>query len=124
VPTQNYAATELREQLERGPSPDEDFFRLNVTGNGRTNWVNITPEQLAGIVALLEGTATAYVITTYRGNGARLFATRESLLAAHAEWLEEDAAHRETFELALDAADAGDAGDIGDGDTITRQAIA
>lgn len=54
MPTTNYAANELREQLARGPHAGEDFFRLNVSGNGRSNWVNITPEQLAGIVAVLE----------------------------------------------------------------------
>lgn len=54
MPVQTYASTEIREQLARGPQPDEDFYRLNVSGNGRTNWVNVTPEQLERIAAVLE----------------------------------------------------------------------
>jgi hypothetical protein len=51
--TDSYAADQLRRILDAGPSPGEGFFRLQVTGNGASNWVNITPEQLAGLVELL-----------------------------------------------------------------------
>jgi hypothetical protein len=52
-PTQSYAARELQRQLDRGPYPGEDFFRLKVTGDGGTPHVNVTPDQLAAIVAVL-----------------------------------------------------------------------
>lgn len=49
----SYHGRELQKQLDRGPYAGEDFFRLQVTGNGTSRWINITAEQLAGIVALL-----------------------------------------------------------------------
>lgn len=48
-----YAATEIQGLLKRGPHAGEDFFRMKVTGNGETRWVNITPAQLASIGAVL-----------------------------------------------------------------------
>lgn len=51
----SYAALELREQLERGSYEGEDFFRLKVTGNGETKWVNVTAEQLAKIAEVVNG---------------------------------------------------------------------
>jgi hypothetical protein len=52
--TDSYATDQLRRVLGAGPYPGEDFFRLKVTGNGASNWVNVTPEQLAGLVELLD----------------------------------------------------------------------
>ncbi len=52
-----YAASEIQRQFERGPYPGEDFFRLKVTGKGESRWVDVAPEQLADIVALLDTTA-------------------------------------------------------------------
>ena len=51
-----YAASEMRRQLERGPYEGEDFYRMQVTGEGKTKWVNITPAQLAAIAELLTPT--------------------------------------------------------------------
>lgn len=48
-----YAADEIRRLLANGTQPDEDFYRLKVTGYGATNWVNVTPAQLASIATLL-----------------------------------------------------------------------
>jgi hypothetical protein len=48
-----YAASQLQALLENGPYEGENFYRLKVTGNGATTWVNISPEQLAAIVAIL-----------------------------------------------------------------------
>lgn len=48
-----YRFTELRNQLNRGTYEGEDFFRLQVTGNGKTRWINITGRQLAAIALLL-----------------------------------------------------------------------
>ena len=39
-----YAADQLRQILIAGPSEGEDFFRLQVSGNGSSNHVNITPD--------------------------------------------------------------------------------
>lgn len=50
----NYAANEMVRQLERGPLPGEDFFRVKVTGNGETRWVNITPAQLRSFAMILD----------------------------------------------------------------------
>lgn len=49
-----YAASELRRQAQRGSYEGEDFFRLQVTGNGKTKWLNITQEQLAAIATLVD----------------------------------------------------------------------
>lgn len=45
----------LRELLERGPYPGEDFFRMQVTGNGSTYWTNVSPAELARVVLVVEG---------------------------------------------------------------------
>ena len=49
-----YTRTELREQLARGPFEGEDFFRLQVSGNGQTKHLNISPAELAAIVEAVE----------------------------------------------------------------------
>lgn len=49
-------ATRLRELLEAGPFPGEDFYRLKVTGNGETHWMNVSPDQLAAIARVLSTT--------------------------------------------------------------------
>ena len=48
-----YAASEVVRQLDRGPYPGEDFYRLRVSGNGETKAVNITPAQLVAIAHVL-----------------------------------------------------------------------
>lgn len=50
----SYAATEVRNLTKRGPYPGEDFYRMKLTGNGETRWVNVTPEQVDAIAALLD----------------------------------------------------------------------
>jgi hypothetical protein len=52
-PVLTYAQQELTVQLERGPYPGEDFYRLKVTGNGESKHVNISSAQLAAIIAVL-----------------------------------------------------------------------
>lgn len=49
-----YAADQLRQILIAGPSEGEDFFRLQVSGNGSSNHVNITPDQLKLIARILD----------------------------------------------------------------------
>lgn len=53
-----YAAMELLRQHNRGPNPEEGFYRLKVTGNGETKWVNISPDELAQIVTVLDPSLT------------------------------------------------------------------
>jgi hypothetical protein len=37
-----------------GPPPaDEGFYRVKITGNGETNWLNISPAELAAFRAVL-----------------------------------------------------------------------
>ena len=50
----NYAATEMLEQFKRGPYEGEDFFRMQVSGNGKTRWVNISPAALVRIATILD----------------------------------------------------------------------
>lgn len=50
-----HAAREIELQLEAGPHPDEDFFRLRVSGAEQSKHVNVTPAELAGIRLLLAG---------------------------------------------------------------------
>jgi hypothetical protein len=50
----NYEAQEMVKQLKRGPYSGEDFFRLQVSGNGQTRHINITPEQLRSLAMLLD----------------------------------------------------------------------
>lgn len=45
-----YERQMLREQLERGPDPGEDFFRLKVTGRGETKWLNVSPAILTALI--------------------------------------------------------------------------
>jgi hypothetical protein len=49
-----YARTMLREQLDRGPDPGEDFFRLKVTGKSETKWLNVSPAELANIIDAID----------------------------------------------------------------------
>jgi hypothetical protein len=42
--------------LERGPAPGEDFYRVRVSGADHSLWCNVTPEQLAAMLAALEAT--------------------------------------------------------------------
>lgn len=53
-----YAAEEVWRQIARGPHPDEDFYRLHVSGNGETKTLNVSREKLVQIAAILDrGTA-------------------------------------------------------------------
>lgn len=54
-PNAEYRARELRRVLERGPFPGEDFFRLKVTGNRESRWINVTAEQLDAIADIVGG---------------------------------------------------------------------
>lgn len=49
-----YASDQLQILLNNGPNPGERFYRLKVTGNGETNWVNITTAQLIDLINLLQ----------------------------------------------------------------------
>ena len=49
----DYATSQIRSLMERGPSPGEDFYRLKVTGMGETNWVNVTHDELLIIAHIL-----------------------------------------------------------------------
>ena len=49
----DYRFTELYNQLKRGPHPDEDFFRLQIQGEGKTNWINISTMQLCQIALIV-----------------------------------------------------------------------
>lgn len=50
-----YAKDELTRQLERGPYAGEDFFRLQVTGDGATKHLNISRAELAAIRDAVSG---------------------------------------------------------------------
>lgn len=66
----SYPASEIRALLARGSVEGEDFYRLKVTGNGETKWVNVSPEQLATIAAILDEDDLALVtnaLTCYSG---------------------------------------------------------
>lgn len=54
-PHDDYAASEVRSLLKRGPHSGEDFFRMKLTGDGETRWVNVTPAQLQKIHDALGG---------------------------------------------------------------------
>jgi hypothetical protein len=51
----SYASDQIRAQLERGPAEGENFYRLQVTGNGATKHINVSPEVLHHIAAFFEG---------------------------------------------------------------------
>lgn len=48
-----YAAVEIAEQIARGPAEGEDFYRLQMCGDGASKWVNVTPEQAEQIAMIL-----------------------------------------------------------------------
>lgn len=50
----SYAAKQVRHIVAAGPAPGESFFRLKVTGNGESTWVNVSREELEAIAAVLE----------------------------------------------------------------------
>lgn len=52
----DHARAEMLAQLARGTAAGEDFYRLQVSGEGRTKHVNITPAELAGIAEVLTET--------------------------------------------------------------------
>lgn len=45
-------AREIENLMERGPFEGEDFYRVQFTGNGKTPWINLTPDQLTAIAAV------------------------------------------------------------------------
>lgn len=51
---ETYASRMLREIRDAGTQPDEDFFRMKVTGNGETKWFNVTPAQLDALIPIFE----------------------------------------------------------------------
>lgn len=52
--SQSYAAAEIRRLTDRGPRPEEGFYRLQMSGHGQTNHVNVTPEQAERIAEILD----------------------------------------------------------------------
>ena len=48
-----YHQMEMERMLSHGPAIGEDFFRMQVTGAGSSRWINITPEELGKIAAIL-----------------------------------------------------------------------
>lgn len=51
-----YTTDQLRHVEAQGPQAGEDFYRLQVRGYAWTKHLNITPGQLAAIIATLETT--------------------------------------------------------------------
>lgn len=51
---ETYASRMLRELRDAGTQPDEDFYRMKVTGNGESKWFNITPAQLDALIPIFE----------------------------------------------------------------------
>lgn len=50
MPTDSYV-TDMIDRL--GPPPaDEGFYRVKITGNGETNWFNVSPAELAEVRAI------------------------------------------------------------------------
>lgn len=49
----DYLTRELRRVRENGPAPDEDFYRLRVSGESSTHHLNITPAQFDRIIGVL-----------------------------------------------------------------------
>jgi hypothetical protein len=91
-----YLTDRLRDQLERGTQPDEGFFRIKVTGNGETHWMNISPEQLAAIIKALEPRWET-TVNWEDGDCETLgrFDTKEAADAAGEDWVaEQDEADR------------------------------
>jgi hypothetical protein len=54
--TGELAVAELRRALEGGTAPGEDFYMIRVSGADYSLWCNVTPEQLAAMLAALEAT--------------------------------------------------------------------
>jgi hypothetical protein len=52
--SETYASRMLRELRDAGTQPDEDFFRMKVTGNGETKWFNVTPAQMDALIRVFE----------------------------------------------------------------------
>lgn len=52
--TATYASRQLHNVLADGPAPDEDFYRLQVSGESESHRVNISPAKLARIIEVLE----------------------------------------------------------------------
>ena len=51
---ETYQSRELRRLRDAGTQPDEDFFRMKLTGNGETRWINITPAQMDALIRVFE----------------------------------------------------------------------
>jgi hypothetical protein len=45
-------ATSMIDELGSPPA-SEGFYRVKITGNGETNWLNISPAELAAFRAIL-----------------------------------------------------------------------
>jgi hypothetical protein len=52
--TETYAASMIRELIQRGPSDGDDFYRMKATGNGETKWFNVSTAQLEAIAKILD----------------------------------------------------------------------
>lgn len=51
---ETYESRELRRLRDAGTQTDEDFFRMKLTGNGETRWLNITPAQMDALIRVFE----------------------------------------------------------------------
>jgi hypothetical protein len=49
-----YITQALTRILAVGPYPGEEYFRIKVTGNGETHWMNICPSELQAIIRALD----------------------------------------------------------------------
>jgi hypothetical protein len=51
---ETYQSRELRRVRDAGTQSDEGFFRMKLTGNGETRWINITPAQMDALIRVFE----------------------------------------------------------------------
>lgn len=49
-----YASREITRVISDGPAPDEDFYRLRVSGESQSHHVNVTARVLDGLATLIE----------------------------------------------------------------------
>ena len=49
----SHAAEMIGHVIDAGPAPGEDFYRLKITGDGSTPYLNVSPAQLAAIREVL-----------------------------------------------------------------------
>lgn len=67
--TIHYRRAEFQSVLDAGPHPDEDWFRLQVSGTEKTKHLNITPAELEAIRDVLCGTGELWVLVIEHRHG-------------------------------------------------------